>query len=40
MIGLALAVAGASLAVGLAAAFGLRAAPTLWLQLAGLAFLS
>ncbi len=40
MIGLALAVAGASLAVGLAAAFALRAAPTLWLQLAGLALLS
>ena len=40
MIGLALAVAGASLAVGLAAAFALRAAPTLWLQLVGLAFLS
>jgi signal transduction histidine kinase len=40
VIGLALAVAAASLAVGLAAAFALRAAPTLWLQLAGLAFLS
>jgi signal transduction histidine kinase len=37
---LAVAVAGASLLVGLAVAFALRAAPTVWLQLAGLAFLS
>ncbi len=40
MIGLALAVAGASLAIGLAVAYALRRAPTVWLQLAGLAFLS
>jgi signal transduction histidine kinase len=40
VIELAVAVAAASLAVGLAVAFALRAAPTLWLQLAGLAFLS
>jgi len=37
---LALAVAGASLAVGLAVAYALRAAPTVWLQLAGLALVS
>ena len=40
VIGLALAVAAASLAVGLLVALALRAAPTVWLQLAGLAFLS
>ncbi|MBV8079250.1 MAG: HAMP domain-containing histidine kinase [Actinobacteria bacterium] len=40
MIELALIVAVASLGVGLAAAYVLRAAPTLWLQLAGLALLS
>ncbi len=40
MIELALAVSAASLLAGLAAAFALRAAPTLWLQLAGLALLS
>ena len=40
MIGLALAVAGASLAIGMVVAYALRAAPTVWLQLAGLAFLS
>ncbi len=40
MIALAFAVAGASLAVGLLVALALRAAPTVWLQLAGLAFLS
>ena len=40
MIVLAIVVAFASLAVGLAAVLALRAAPTLWLQLAGLAFLS
>jgi signal transduction histidine kinase len=40
VIELAFAVAGASLAIGLAAAYALRAAPTVWLQLAGLAFLS
>jgi signal transduction histidine kinase len=40
VIGLAFAVAAASLAVGLLVAFGLRAAPTVWLQLAGLALLS
>ena len=40
MIGLALAVAGASLASALVVALTLRAAPTVWLQLAGLAFLS
>jgi len=40
VIGLALAVAAASLAVGLLVAFALRAAPTVWLQLVGLAFLS
>jgi two-component system, OmpR family, sensor histidine kinase SaeS len=40
VIGLAFVVGGASLLVGLAAAYALRAAPTVWLQLAGLAFLS
>ena len=40
MIALALAVAAASLVVALAVAFALRAAPSVWLQLAGLAFLS
>jgi two-component system, OmpR family, sensor histidine kinase SaeS len=40
MITLALVVAGASLAVGLVVAVALRAAPTVWLQLAGLALLS
>jgi len=40
MIELALSVAAASLLIGLAAAYALRAAPTLTLQLAGLAFLS
>jgi signal transduction histidine kinase len=40
MIALALVVAAASLAAGLAAAFALRRAPTVWLQLAGLAALS
>jgi signal transduction histidine kinase len=40
VIELALAVSAASLLVGLAVAFALRAAPTVWLQLAGLAFLS
>jgi signal transduction histidine kinase len=40
VIELAVAVAAASLVAGLAVAFALRAAPTLWLQLAGLAFLS
>jgi len=40
VIALALAVAAASLAVGLLVAFGLRAAPTVWLQLAGLALVS
>ena len=40
MIELALAVSAASLAAGLAVAYGLRAAPTVWLQLAGLALLS
>jgi signal transduction histidine kinase len=40
VISLALIVAGASLAVGLICALALRAAPTVWLQLAGLAFLS
>jgi len=40
MIGLALVVAAASLVAGLAAAFALRRAPTVWLQLAGLAALS
>ena len=40
MIELAVIVAAASLAAGLAAALALRAAPTLWLQLGGLAFLS
>jgi two-component system sensor histidine kinase BaeS len=40
VIVLALAVAIASLLVALAVAFALRAAPTVWLQLAGLAFLS
>jgi len=40
VIALGLSVAGASLLVGLAAALALRAAPTVWLQLAGLALLS
>ncbi len=40
MIELALIVSAASLAVGLAVAYALRAAPTVWLQLAGLALLS
>jgi signal transduction histidine kinase len=40
VIGLAIAVAAASLLVGLVVAYALRAAPTVWLQLAGLAFLS
>jgi signal transduction histidine kinase len=40
VIGLALAVAAASLAAGLLAAWALRAAPTVWAQLAGLALLS
>ena len=40
MIALAVVVSIASLGAGLAVAFALRAAPTLWLQLAGLAFLS
>jgi signal transduction histidine kinase len=40
VITLALAVAGASLVSGLAIAYALRFAPTVWLQLAGLAFLS
>ncbi len=40
MIGLALVAAGASLAIGLGVAYLLRAAPTVWLQLAGLALLS
>jgi signal transduction histidine kinase len=40
MIELALVVAAASLVAGLAAAFALRRAPTVWLQLAGLAALS
>ena len=40
MIELALAVSAASLLAGLAAAYALRAAPTVWLQLAGLALLS
>jgi len=40
MIALAIGVAAASLVVGLAVAFALRAAPSVWLQLAGLAFLS
>ena len=40
MIALALVVAGASLVIGLAVALMLRAAPTVWLQLAGLAILS
>jgi len=40
VIALALAVAAASLAAGLLVAFALRAAPTVWLQVAGLAFLS
>ena len=40
MIELALAVSVASLCAGLVAAYALRAAPTLWLQLAGLALLS
>jgi signal transduction histidine kinase len=40
MIGLALAVAAASLAAGLLAVVVLRGAPTVWAQLAGLAFLS
>jgi signal transduction histidine kinase len=40
MIELAFVVAGTSLAVGLAVAYALRAAPTVWLQLAGLALVS
>jgi len=40
VIALALSVAGASFLVGLVAALALRAAPTVWLQLAGLALLS
>jgi signal transduction histidine kinase len=40
VIGLALAVAAASLAIGLAVAYALRKAPTVWLQVAGLALLS
>jgi len=40
VIALALAVAAASLAAGLLVALALRAAPTVWLQVAGLAFLS
>ena len=40
MIALALVVAGASLLVGLVVALVLRAAPTVWIQLAGLAILS
>jgi signal transduction histidine kinase len=40
MIELALIVSAASLAVGLAAAYALRAAPTVWIQLTGLALLS
>jgi signal transduction histidine kinase len=40
VIGLALSVAGASLATGLIVAYALRAAPSVWLQLAGLALLS
>jgi signal transduction histidine kinase len=40
MIVLAFAVAGASLAAGVAVAYLLRAAPTVWLQLAGLALVS
>jgi signal transduction histidine kinase len=40
VIELGLTVAAASLTAGLAVAYALRAAPTLWLQLAGLAFLS
>jgi signal transduction histidine kinase len=40
VIGLALAVAAASLAAGLLVAFALRAAPTVWLQVSGLALLS
>ena len=40
MIALALVVAAASFLVGLAVALALRAAPTVWLQLAGLALLS
>ncbi len=40
MIGLALTVAAASLATGLVVAFALRAAPTVWSQVAGLALLS
>jgi len=40
MIALALVVTAASLVAGLAAAFALRRAPTVWLQLAGLAALS
>jgi signal transduction histidine kinase len=40
VIALAFAVAGASLVSGLAVAYALRRAPTVWLQLAGLAFLS
>ena len=40
LLELALAVAAASLAIGLAVAYALRAAPTVWLQLAGLALVS
>jgi signal transduction histidine kinase len=40
VIALAVAVAGACLAVGMVVALGLRRAPTLWLQVAGLAILS
>jgi HAMP domain-containing protein len=40
MIGLAIVVAGASLLIGLRVAYLLRAAPTVWLQLAGLALVS
>jgi signal transduction histidine kinase len=40
VIALAIVVSAASLLVGLAVAYLLRAAPTVWLQLAGLAFLS
>jgi signal transduction histidine kinase len=39
VIGLALAVAAASLAIGIVAALALRAAPTVWLQITGLALL-
>jgi signal transduction histidine kinase len=40
VIALGFEVAGASLAIGLAVAYALRAAPTVWAQLAGLAFLA